>query len=385
MQFIYEYGLFLAKSATVVFAILLVIGGIVRARSRQTSNAPGDITIRNLSDEYEDLLDTMQAHVLDEVEYKAMHKERERKEKAEHKARKKALKHKLKHLGEHAAEVEVAQSEAAPTISPEAGADSAAHDADEERKPRLYVLNFIGDMEASSVHCLREEITAVLAIADKQDSVLLRLDSPGGMVHSYGHAASQLQRLRDAGIKLVASVDEVAASGGYMMACVANEILAAPFAIIGSIGVVAELPNFHRLLKKFDVDYEQHTAGEFKRTLTMFGENTNDARRKFQQELEDTHALFKQFVGSYRPQLELAKVATGEHWYGSQAKDMHLIDELKTSDAFLQAHYESHDVYAVSYEFHRSWTDKLSFVAQMTLDKVLMRWWQRGISHNFVR
>lgn len=376
MQFLYEYGLFLAKAATIVFAILLVIGGILRSRQRQHQPAPGEIEVRNLSEEYKDLTDSMYAEILDLDEYKARHKAEQKKEKEEAKARKRLAK-----LAE--------QKVAADTAAEDASDDEDESESDEPaRKPRVFVLNFLGDMEASSVHCLREEVTAVLAVAeaDAGDEVVLRLESPGGLVHSYGHAASQLQRIRDAGLPLTAVVDEIAASGGYMMACVADKIVAAPFAVIGSIGVVAELPNFNRLLKRFDIDYEQHTAGQFKRTLTMFGENSDEGRRKFQEELEDTHRLFKSYVHQHRAQVDLEKVATGEHWYGSQALELGLVDSLQTSDALLQSMYDSHDVYEVNYEFRKTLADRLSLAALMTADKLLLRWWQRGSNrHNFIR
>ncbi|MFZ5842946.1 MAG: protease SohB [Pseudomonadota bacterium] len=376
MQFLYEYGLFLAKVATVVVAILLIIGGIVRSRQHRHQPAPGEIEVRNLSEEYKDLTDTMYAEILDLDEYKERHKAEAKREKEEAKARKRLAKQAQKKAAQLA---ETEQTEQ----------DSDENDeAEPARKPRAFVLNFYGDMEASSVECLREEVTAVLAVAEKDadDQVILRLESPGGLVHSYGHAASQLQRIRDAGLPLTAVVDELAASGGYMMACVADKIVAAPFAVIGSIGVVAELPNFNRLLKRFDIDYEQHTAGQFKRTLTMFGENSDEGRRKFQQELEDTHRLFKAYIQQHRGSVDIEKVATGEHWYGTQAVELGLVDELQTSDALLQSLYDSHDVFEVNYEFRKTLADRLSLAALMTVDKLLLRWWQRGTStHSFKR
>ena len=376
MQFVYEYGLFLAKVATVVMAILLIIGGIVRSRQHRHQPAPGEISVRNLSDEYKDLTDTMYAEILELDEYKARHKAEEKKEKEEAKTRKKLAKQ---------AEKKVSELTAADASN---GEESDAEDEESVRRPRAFVLNFYGDMEASSVQCLREEVTAVLAVAEKDadDQVILRLESPGGLVHSYGHAASQLQRIREAGLPLTAVVDEIAASGGYMMACVADKIVSAPFAVIGSIGVVAELPNFNRLLKRFDIDYEQHTAGQFKRTLTMFGANSDEGRQKFQQELEDTHRLFKSYIQQHRSSVDIEKVATGEHWYGTQAMALGLVDELQTSDALLQSLYGSHDVYEVNYEFRKTLADRLSFATLMTIDKLLLRWWQRGTSsHSFKR
>ena len=234
-------------------------------------------------------------------------------------------------------------------------------------RPRLYVLDFDGDLEASAVSQLREEVTALLQVLRKGDEVLLRLESEGGMVHGYGLAASQLKRLRDRQFKLTVAVDKVAASGGYLMACVADHILAAPFAIVGSIGVVAQIPNVHRLLKKYDVDVELHTAGVHKRTLTMLGENTDAAREKFREELDDTHKLFKQFVTEHRPQVVIDKVATGEHWYGTRALAIRLVDELKTSDDYLLERADKADLYAVRYRRKKPLAERL----QLSLFKLL--------------
>ena len=213
---------------------------------------------------------------------------------------------------------------------------------------KVYVLDFKGDMAASAVESLREEITLILATAKAgRDRVVLRLESPGGMVHGYGLAAAQLVRLRDAGFNLTICVDKVAASGGYMMACIANEIVSAPFAVLGSIGVVAQVPNFNRLLKEHNVDFELYTAGQYKRTVTMFGENTEEGKAKFEEELQQTHVLFKHFVEKYRPQLNVEKVATGEHWYGQDAMDLNLVDKLQTSDEYLLSLLTQHDVYLI--------------------------------------
>lgn len=188
-----------------------------------------------------------------------------------------------------------------------------------DEKQQVFVLDFDGDIKATAVKHLREEISTLISTANKGDEVVVRLESGGGLVHGYGLAAAQLARLKDAGLKLTVCVDKVAASGGYMMACVADNIVAAPFAIIGSIGVVSQLPNFHKWLKNHDVDYEMFTAGDYKRTVTVFGENDAEDRAKYQEELEQTHELFKHFVNTYRPTLDVAKVATGEHWYGEDA------------------------------------------------------------------
>ncbi|GAB7196007.1 hypothetical protein OS11_22800 [Dickeya oryzae] len=233
-------------------------------------------------------------------------------------------------------------------------------------------------MDAGEVSSLREEVSAVLAVARPEDEVLLRLESPGGVVHGYGLAASQLQRIRQRGIRLTVAVDKVAASGGYMMACVADRIVAAPFAVVGSIGVVAQIPNFNRLLKNKDIDVELHTAGQYKRTLTLFGENTDEGREKFRQELNETHLLFKQFVSEMRPSLDIESVATGEHWFGTQAKDMGLVDAIGTSDDLLIAEMENHEVLAVRYTRRKRLLDRLTGSTSDALERLMLRWWQRG-------
>ena len=214
-------------------------------------------------------------------------------------------------------------------------------------KQQVFVLDFDGDIKATAVKHLREEISTLISTANKGDEVVVRLESGGGLVHSYGLAAAQLARLKDAGLKLTVCVDKVAASGGYMMACVADNIVAAPFAVIGSIGVVSQLPNFHKWLKNHDVDYEMFTAGDYKRTVTVFGENDAEDRAKYQEELEQTHELFKHFVNTYRPTLDVAKVATGEHWYGEDALKLNLIDSLQTSDSYILERMENNEVYAL--------------------------------------
>ncbi len=202
-------------------------------------------------------------------------------------------------------------------------------------KKKIFLIEFNGDIKASSAENLAIEVNSILGVATPQDEVVVRVESPGGVVHGYGLAASQLLRIREKNIPLTVCVDKVAASGGYLMSVPANKILAAPFAIIGSIGVVAQVPNFNRLLRKHDVDYKEYTAGEFKRTVSIMGEITEKGEEKFKEQLEATHKLFKNFVGKYRPQLKISEVATGEYWYGEEALLKGLIDEIKTSDEYL--------------------------------------------------
>lgn len=244
--------------------------------------------------------------------------------------------------------------------------------ARKKNNQKIYVLDFKGDTAASAVEQLREEITLVLATAKAgRDRVVVRLESPGGMVHGYGLAAAQLVRLRDAGFHLTICVDKVAASGGYMMACIGSEIVSAPFAILGSIGVVAQVPNFNRLLKEKNIDFEMYTAGEYKRTVTMFGENTEAGKAKFEEELQQTHVLFKHFVEKYRPQLNIEKVATGEHWYGQDALDLKLIDKLQTSDEYLLSLLPQHDIYAIQTRKKPTLGEKLGLQAAQMADSLI--------------
>ena len=222
------------------------------------------------------------------------------------------------------------------------------------------MLDFEGDIRATAVASLRQEISAILTMAGGGDEVVVRLESGGGVVHGYGLAASQLQRIRERKIPLTVTVDKVAASGGYMMACVADRLIAAPFAIIGSIGVLAQLPNLHRLLQKHEVDFEQLYAGEYKRTLTLFGENTDKAREKMQQELEETHGLFKDYVKAQRPRLDIDKVATGEHWLGTRALELGLVDRLQTSDDYLMAARRDAQLILLNYAGRKTFLDRFA-------------------------
>jgi serine protease SohB len=245
-------------------------------------------------------------------------------------------------------------------------------------KPSVFVLEFKGDIFATAVRNLREEVTAITAVAGKGDEVVIRLESAGGAVPHYGLAAAQLIRLRDKAIKLTVCIDRIAASGGYMMACVADTIVAAPFAIIGSIGVVAQVPNLHRLLEKHDVDFLEMTAGEFKRTVSVFGEITERGRKKFQEELEDTHSLFKEFVKVHRPKLDVERVATGEHWLARRGLELGLVDELRTSDELLVDRAAVANLYQMSFERPRSLRERLGAMAETTIDRSLAALLTRG-------
>ena len=343
MELLSEYGLFLAKIATVVIAIAVVAALIVNLTQRKRQR--GELRITRLSEQYTEMKEEMSVALLDRHQQKQWHKAHKKKQKLEAKAAK-------------------------------AKAKQAHHQ--ETVKPRVYVLDFKGSMDAHEVSSLREEVTAVIAAATPQDRVVVRLESPGGVVHGYGLAASQLQRLRDKQIPLTVAVDKVAASGGYMMACVADKIVAAPFSIIGSIGVVAQVPNFNRFLKSKDIDIELHTAGQYKRTLTLLGENTEEGRQKFREDLNETHHLFKEFVKQMRPSLDIDQVATGEHWYGVQAREKGLVDEVGTSDDLLLGLMEEHELVGVRYAQRKRLMDRFTGSAAESADRLLLRWLQRG-------
>lgn len=381
MDFFLEYGAFLLKTATIVIAIILVISSISLLKSRPKSDEEGELHVKKLNDELEDYKFSLEIELLTEAELKLMDKERKKEEKAKAKeekakAKEEAAKKKAEAKQAKSEPLKEAPVKEEPAQEAEQEAeheDSTEEEAGEERKKRVYVLDFDGDVNASATYFLRHEITAILTMATPQDEVVVRLESPGGVVHGYGFAASQLQRIRDKGIELTICVDHVAASGGYMMAALANKIVAAPFAVVGSIGVVAQLPNFNKVLKKLDVDYELFTAGEYKRTVTMFGENTDKAKEKFQSDLEDTHVLFKQHVSRFRPNLDIEKVANGDIWYGQQALEQGLIDAIGTSDDYIADACNDADVYSIRYELKKTLKDKLGLAIQAGVERAVTR------------
>ena len=236
-------------------------------------------------------------------------------------------------------------------------------------RPRVFVLDFKGDLRASGVTALREEVTTILAVATEQDEVVVRLENSGGAAHGHGFATSQLTRIRARRIPLTVAVDRVAASGGYMMACVADRILAAPFAIVGSIGVFAAIPNLHRLLEARGVDVEQFKAGEFKLTVTMLGETTDADRAKLQDQLDSTHSLFKDFVKEYRPNLDIGRVSTGEYWHGRDALALDLVDEIRTSDDYLHEASRERDLYHLRGTGRLGLRRRLAQLAELALDR----------------
>jgi len=343
-----QYGLFLAKAVTFVITIVAILIAIIAIGSKQKAKK-GELEITDLSEQINDTKTSISEQLLTPAQLKEKHKEDKKAHKAEQKEQK-----------------ALAKKEVKATI-----------------KPQLYVLDFKGSIDAKEVASLREEITAIVSVASANDEVFVRLESGGGMVHGYGLAASQLQRLKDKNIPLTIAVDKVAASGGYMMACVADKVIAAPFSIIGSIGVIAQIPNFNKLLKKHDVEFEQLTAGQYKRTLTMFGENDDLGREKFKQELEETHQLFKHFVSEHRPQLNIEKIATGEHWYGTQAFDLALVDKIQTSDDYLLEQLESKHIVQVQYKKSKKLAEKLGKSVSTSIESSLLKIMHTNISRLF--
>jgi serine protease SohB len=333
MEFWIPLALFAAKAFIWVFAIIVIAVIILVLIARARGERP-DLTVENINDVYEFQANALKSSILDDKELKADQKAQKKKDKAESKQK--------------------------------------------IDKKRIFVLNFIGDIRASRVDSLRDEVTSILSVARAgKDEVVVIVESPGGMVHTYGLAASQLVRFRERNIHLTVCVDKVAASGGYLMACTANKIIGAPFAIIGSIGVVAQVPNLHRLLKKHDVDYEEITAGEFKRTVSLLGEITPKGREKFIEQIEETHDMFKDFVKDYRPHLQVEKVATGEYWYGKKAQELGLIDEIMASDEYLFRQKDTADIYEIETPSKKKLAEKVAenfgAALERTLQKVLFR------------
>lgn len=315
MEQLIEFGLFAGKLLLLLVFIGLVLTLVVGAVLKTKQHT--QIEIENLNEKFSDLSEALGEVSLD----------------------KKALKKRVKENKKALEEID-------------------------KLEKRIFVLDFNGDMSAKQVDELRDEVTTILGIANSDDEVLVRIESPGGTVHGYGLAAAQLKRIKSAGLKLITAVDKVAASGGYLMACTGNHVIAAPFAILGSIGVLAQVPNFHKLLKKNDIDYEEITSGEYKRTVSIMGEITEKGRQKFTEQIADTHGMFKDFVAFERPILDITKVGTGEYWYGKRALDLKLVDELKTSDAYLFENRDKAKIVSIKIQPKKSLSDKLSQAMQ---------------------
>lgn len=301
-----DFVFFMLSVVLIVFAIVFIISSffslLARAKQEVTKLAKGKLEISKIGDDYKETKQTVLETLLDKKEYKKQLKEQKKLEKQN---------------------------------SP---------------KEKVFVINFKGDLHASQVENLRKEVSTILAVAKSEDEIIVRIDSPGGVVNGYGFAAAQLERIRQSGLNLTICIDQVAASGGYMMSAVGHKIISAPFAIVGSIGVIGQVPNIHELLQKNGINVEMHTSGEFKRTLTTMGENTDEGREKFKQDLANIHELFKKHILTYRPSLDMSKVGTGEYWFGKDALELGLVDKIQTYDDYLMDLLDKqHDVYEVSF------------------------------------
>ena len=325
IELISNYGLFLLKTLTVVIGIIVILSF---ALSSKKSKSEGNLVVTNVNKELDNLENNIKQNILNKKDFKKYIKEKKKNNKVSEK--------------------------------------------------KLFILDFKGNIKASEIVSLRREISGILLSYKKGDEVILRLENSGGTVHEHGLAASQLKRIKDKKIPLTICVDKVAASGGYMMACVANKIVSSPFAIIGSIGVLAQVPNFNKLLKNKGIDFEQHTAGNYKRTVTMFGKNTEKDRKKLGEQLEDIHLLFKDFIVSQRKNIDIEKVATGEYWYGKSALKLNLIDEIMTSDEYILSIKDKFNIFHIKYKPVTSFADKISKVSSKIVNKLFYKFAQKN-------
>lgn len=329
MEHLIEFFLFLSKALIILLGILAVIGFIFSQSVKSHSDLP-HLELEKINETLASYAESLRKKVFDRKVLREFEKSEKKKNKKKEKV----------------------------------------------NKPKVYVIDFEGDIKASEVKNLRTEISTVLSVATKKDEIMVRVTSPGGMVHTYGLAAAQLLRIRQAGIPLCVAVDKVAASGGYLMACTANKIIASPFAILGSIGVLAQVPNFHRLLKKNDIDYQEFTAGDYKRTISLFGEITDKGKEKFTQQIEDTHDLFKSFVKEHRPIVDIEKVGTGEPWFGARALDHKLIDEIKTSDEYFFERLNTHEIIKIKMSEKKKFGEKIAEHLRLAIEQVIpWRFW----------
>jgi serine protease SohB len=328
MEILADYLVFLLKVFTIAVAItvplLLIIGS-----SKGKTQSKGKLAITNLSEKFEDMGNVVRSSNMNPKELKKFYKD--------------ITKNKKKKT--------------------------------DEKEPSIFVLNFNGDIQASEVEKLKYEINAILLSESECKEVVVKVESGGGSAYAYGLCAAELKRLVDNDISLTVCIDKVAASGGYLMSCVATKIIAAPWAIVGSIGVIAQLPNFHRLLKKNLIDFEMHTAGEFKRTLTTLGENTEEGREKFKADLEDLHVIFKDFVKEQRPEVDTAIVATGEVWQGEEAVRVGLVDSLETSDNYLVNLSKDATLFEIEYIEKKNLSERFAFSMQLILEKSVVKFY----------
>jgi serine protease SohB len=335
MEILTDYLIFLLKVFTIALAITIPLL-IVIGTSKGKSQSRGKLSITNLSNKFEEMGNAVKGSVMNPKELKKFNKDISKDKKKKDKGKDK--------------------------------------DKDNETDS-VFVLNFKGDIQASEVEKLKQEVNAILLSDTECREVVIRVESGGGSAYAYGLCAAELKRLVDNEINLTVCIDKVAASGGYLMSCVATKIIAAPWAIVGSIGVIAQLPNFHRLLKKNSIDFEMHTAGAFKRTLTTLGENTDEGREKFKSDLEDLHLIFKNFVKEQRPQVDTEIVATGETWQGEDAVKVGLVDSLETSDNYLVSLSKDAKLFEIEFVEKKNLTERFAISMQIVIEKSLIKFY----------
>jgi len=329
MEFLTEYGIFLAKLITLIIGLGFILMMAIGAAKMRDRSPFGILQVLHLNRQLQRTADQLKSVILTKKELKEMRKKEKKAAKKEKREKK-----------------------------------------EQKKRPIVYVLDFHGDIQATQVKNISRLISALLEIVKPKQEVILRLESAGGMVHSYGLAAAQLLRLKEHKLNLTVCVDKVAASGGYMMAAMADKICAAPFAVVGSVGVIGMIPNLHRLLKDNKIDIEQHTAGEYKRTLTLLGQNTPKGRAKFKKDLARIHDLFKSLLKEHRSQLPINKIATGEVWYGREAQKLKLVDEIITSDEYLMQKCKSAEVYLVRIKERKKLDDRLGKIGESLMDRL---------------
>ena len=222
-------------------------------------------------------------------------------------------------------------------------------------KSNLYYLEFEGDIQASEAAKLKQEILVCLQVAKPTDVFLILVESSGGSVSNYGDLYSVMEMIKKRGHTLWVAIDRVAASGGYLISLPADKIFATPFALIGSIGVLSEVPNFGGLLDKYGVKMEEYTAGERKMNISMFRENGEEQKEHHRKKLGKIHELFKAQLVKYRGGLiekkgvDIGELMEGDFWMGENAFELGLVDELKSSVEILLDEKDHFNILKVNY------------------------------------
>lgn len=244
----------------------------------------------------------------------------------------------------------------------------------EKLKP-LAVLTFVGDIGAKQYKSFGQLIDEVIINKSEIDEVVVVVNSPGGAVSPYGNVYSQMERVRDAGLKLTVCIDVVAASGGYLMSLPAHKIIAAPFSMVGSVGVMAFVPNLRGLLEDYNINPRTFTAGKYKRTVSLTDEATEEEVEKFKQQLNAIHRLFLEAVKKYRKDVKMEVVETGEHWTARESVELGLglVDDIATSQQYLLEANRDRDLIILSQKRGFWEGGLLSRFVQGVIEKIELR------------